>query len=134
MWGRRRRVGLPGCKVGEVIPFSFFIQFKDKVVTILNFTALLIEHSYARHIYNSIEVSDHPSLSLSSLPPSPSSPPSLSSLPSPPSLLPPPKYNGCHMVFCLNMFTFQFLGNSFTIKYQECPRNTHLASQPYPVL
>jgi len=33
------------------------MQFKDKVVTVLNFTALLIEHSYARHIYNSTEVS-----------------------------------------------------------------------------
>jgi len=30
-------------------------QFKEKVVTVLNFTALLIEHSYARHIYNSTE-------------------------------------------------------------------------------
>lgn len=37
--------------------FSSFGQFKRKVVTILNFTALLIEHSYARHIYNSTEVS-----------------------------------------------------------------------------
>jgi hypothetical protein len=27
------------------------------VETVLNFTALLIEHSYARHIYNSTEVS-----------------------------------------------------------------------------
>lgn len=27
------------------------------MVTVLNFTALLIEHSYARHIYNSTEVS-----------------------------------------------------------------------------
>lgn len=34
----------------------FHLQFKDKVVTVLNFTALLIEHSYARHIYNSTEV------------------------------------------------------------------------------
>jgi len=33
-------------------------QFKDKIVTVLNFTALLIEHSYARHIYNSTEVSE----------------------------------------------------------------------------
>ena len=30
-------------------------QFKEKVVMVLNFTALLIEHSYARHIYNSTE-------------------------------------------------------------------------------
>ena len=36
---------------------SCLLQFKDKVVTVLNFTALLIEHSYARHIYNSTEVS-----------------------------------------------------------------------------
>ncbi len=34
----------------------FSVQYKDKVVTVLNFTALLIEHSYARHIYNSTEV------------------------------------------------------------------------------
>ena len=37
--------------------FQSVLQFKDKVVTVLNFTALLIEHSYARHIYNSTEVS-----------------------------------------------------------------------------
>ena len=34
-----------------------YVQIKDKVVTVLNFTSLLIEHSYARHIYNSTEVS-----------------------------------------------------------------------------
>ena len=37
-------------------------QFKEKVVMVLNFTALLIEHSYARHIYNSTEVHVSPSL------------------------------------------------------------------------
>ena len=31
-------------------------QVKKHVLAILNFTALLIEHSYARHIYNSTEV------------------------------------------------------------------------------
>ncbi|XP_064399727.1 E3 ubiquitin-protein ligase HUWE1-like isoform X3 [Halichondria panicea] len=30
-------------------------EFKEKVVAVLNFTSLLIEHSYARHIYNSTE-------------------------------------------------------------------------------
>ena len=34
------------------------LQFKEKVLVVLNFTALLIEHSYARHIYNSTEVSN----------------------------------------------------------------------------
>lgn len=36
--------------------YVLLLQFKDKIVTVLNFTALLIEHSYARHIYNSTEV------------------------------------------------------------------------------
>ena len=31
-------------------------QIKKHILAILNFTALLIEHSYARHIYNSTEV------------------------------------------------------------------------------
>lgn len=29
---------------------------KEMVISVLHFTALLIEHSYARHIYNSMEV------------------------------------------------------------------------------
>lgn len=41
---------------GHVIEIDISFQFKDKVVSVLNFTALLIEHSYARHIYNSTEV------------------------------------------------------------------------------
>lgn len=32
-------------------------QVKDKVLTILSFTSMLIEHSYSRYIYNSTEVS-----------------------------------------------------------------------------
>ena len=31
-------------------------QLKEMVISVLHFTALLIEHSYARHIYNSMEV------------------------------------------------------------------------------
>ena len=31
-------------------------QVKEMVISVLHFTALLIEHSYARHIYNSMEV------------------------------------------------------------------------------
>ena len=37
-------------------------QVKDKVLTILNFTSMLIEHSYSRYIYNSTEVSPPPPL------------------------------------------------------------------------
>ena len=31
------------------------IQVKKLIVSVINFTAVLIEHSYARHIYNSTE-------------------------------------------------------------------------------
>lgn len=44
----------------QVLMCFLMLQFKDKIVTVLNFTALLIEHSYARHIYNSTEVGLYP--------------------------------------------------------------------------
>ena len=34
---------------------AFLAQVKEQILSVLNFTALLIEHSYARHIYNSTE-------------------------------------------------------------------------------
>ena len=38
------------------LSLSLCVQFKRKVVAVLYFTALLVEHSYTRNIYNSTEV------------------------------------------------------------------------------
>ena len=36
----------------------FQVNKRELIHQVLKFTALLIEHSYARHLYNSIEVSE----------------------------------------------------------------------------
>ena len=38
------------------LSLSLCVQFKRKFVAVLYFTALLVEHSYTRNIYNSTEV------------------------------------------------------------------------------
>ena len=43
-----------------LLPLSLSLQFKRKVVAVLYFTALLVEHSYTRNIYNSTEVKTPP--------------------------------------------------------------------------
>lgn len=35
---------------------SLFFQKKELLLSVISFTSLLIEHSFSRHLYNSIEV------------------------------------------------------------------------------